>query len=181
MTHRRAPCLPRRRVLCGCAAVAALAIAGCDRGREGAATGPKEIDAGASCSLDGMLLADFPGPKGQIQFADAAEVQWFCDTLKVLSTLLAPEQVRPVRAAWVQDMARADWKAPRGHWIDAKKAYYVLGSRRRGSMGPTAASFGEEAPAQAFAAEWGGRVVRYADLKPDMVDLTGGALHDQKM
>jgi copper chaperone NosL len=30
---------------------------------------PQEITVGTSCSLDGMTLADFPGPKGQIHYA----------------------------------------------------------------------------------------------------------------
>ena len=38
-----------------------------------------------------------------------------------------------------------------------------------------------EADATKFAAEYGGKVLRFADIKADMVDLTGGALHDTKM
>ena len=52
---------------------------------------------------------------------------------------------------YVQDMARADWERPRGHWIDATAAFYVKGSRKHGSMGPTLASFAQEADARAFA------------------------------
>jgi copper chaperone NosL len=48
-------------------------------------------------------------------------------------------------------------------------------------MGPTIGSFAQEADAQAFLQKWGGKLVRFADLKPDMVDLSGGALHDSKM
>ena len=40
-------------------------------------------------------------------------------------------------------------KGVEGNWIDAKKAVYVFGSKRLGSMGPTAASFSSEADAQA--------------------------------
>ena len=72
-------------------------------------------------------------------------------------------------------------RAPRGHWIDARSANDVLGSRRKGSMGATAASFADAAAAQAFQAKHGGRVVAFADLRPEMVDLSGGALHDTKM
>ena len=48
-------------------------------------------------------------------------------------------------------------------------------------MGPTIGSFAQEADATKFAAEYGGKVLRFADIKADMVDLTGGALHDTKM
>jgi len=172
----------RRRLLCGCAALATLALAGCGRKDEaGDAAQPREIAAQSSCSLDGMLLADYPGPKGQILYKGSGEVAWFCDSVELLSTLLKPEQVRPLLAAHVQDMAKADWDKPVGHWIDARQAVYVLGSKREGSMGPTAASFADEAAAKAFAQQWGGHVLHYAEIKPEMVDLTGGALHDSRM
>ena len=29
--------------------------------------------------------------------------------------------------------------------------------------------------------QYGGRLLRYADIKPEMVDLSGGALHDTRM
>ena len=175
--------LNRRRLLCGCAGLATLSLLGCGQSGDAAAgaSAPAEISAQASCSLDGMLLADYPGPKGQIRYDGVAEVQWFCDSVELLSVLIAPEQVRAVVSAHVQDMALADWDQPRGHWIDARQALYVLGSKRHGSMGPTAASFATETAAQAFVQQHGGRLLRYADLKPDMVDLSGGALHDTRM
>ena len=173
--------LNRRRLLCGCAGLAALSLAGC--GQSGAAANgtPAEISPQASCSLDGMLLADYPGPKGQIRYDGVAEVQWFCDSVELLSVLLAPEQVRAVVSAHVQDMGQADWDQPRGHWIDARQALYVLGSKRHGSMGPTAASFATESAAQTFMQQHGGRLLRYAEIQPGMVDLSGGALHDTRM
>lgn len=175
--------LNRRRLLCGCAGLAALSLAGCKPNDQTASDdqAPVAMDSTASCSLDGMLLADFPGPKGQIRYAQDKQVHWFCDTVELLSTLLAPEQVRAVRAAYVQDMGKADWDRPSGHWISARSALFVLGSKRHGSMGPTAASFADEAAAKSFVQTYGGRMLRFSDIKPEMVDLSGGALHDTRM
>ena len=158
-----------------------FALTACEPSGSGAALTPVEINPGTTCDLDGMLLADYPGPKAQIHYAGQAEPVFFCDTVEVLNTLLRPEQVRAVRAAYVQDMARADWDQPRGNWVDAKTAFYVLGSKRHGSMGPTIASFARQEDAQKFTQQWGGRVLPYADIKPEMVDLSGGALHDTRM
>lgn len=172
----------RRRFLGLSAAAAFGALAGCTRGGDaGPAVAPRDFDASTSCELDGMLLADYPGPKAQVIYADAASPAYFCDTVELLSTLLNPEQVRVVQAAYVQDMGRADWEQPRGHWIDARSAFYVRGSRRRGSMGPTLASFAQEADARRFAGEHGGTVLRFDEIRPEMVDLSGGARFDQKM
>ena len=48
-------------------------------------------------------------------------------------------------------------------------------------MGPTIATFAEEADAQRFTGEYGGKVMRFAEIKPEMVDLRGGASHDMHM
>lgn len=178
-------CITRRRAL-GFAALAALSggalLAGCDDKAAGQqAVAPVEIDRTTACELDGMLLADYPGPKAQIHYAGQDRPVFFCDTVELFHTLLAGEQVKPIRAVYVQDMGQADWDEPKGHWIDAKTAFYVLGSKRQGSMGPTIASFAQEADANKFAKEYGGKVLRYGDIKPDMVDLSGGAVHDMRM
>ena len=163
------------------AALAATALTGCGQSATSTAVAPVEISHGTSCALDGMLLADYPGPKAQIHYAGQAGPDFFCDTVEMFNIYLQPEQARPVQALFVQDMGRADWDQPRGHWIDAKSAYYVHGSKRRGSMGPTIASFAQEADAAKFAAEHGGKVYRFADITPDMAALDGGTLHDSNM
>lgn len=140
-----------------------------------------EIDPATTCDLDGMLLADFPGPKAQIHFKDEAKPSFYCDTVEMFNILLKPEQVKVVRAVLVQDMGKADWDRPQGNWFDARTGIYVLGSKRKGSMGPTIASFTQEADAQAFAAKYGGKVLRFAQITRDMVDLSGGAQQDTRM
>jgi copper chaperone NosL len=176
-------CSCRRRQLLGWAALAPLsALVACgERSGTGAALAPLEIDGATSCELDGMLLADYPGPKAQIHYAGVAAPMFFCDTVELFNTLLRPEQVRQVLAVYVQDMGQADWNQPKGHWVDARHAVYVLGSKRHGSMGPTIASFAQEADAKKFIEQWGGKLLRYAEIKPEMVDLSGGALHDTRM
>ena len=179
-----------RRQLLGWAALASVAtftglvgLAGCTQadGNGAQALTPVEIDRSTSCELDGMLLADYPGPKAQVHFAGQDKPSFFCDTVELFNTLLAGEQVRAVKAIYVQDMGQADWNAPQGHWIDGKTAVYVVGGKRTGSMGPTIGSFAQEADAKKFAAEYGGKVLRFAEITPAMVDLSGGAAHDSRM
>lgn len=175
-----------RRQMLGLAALAAFgslgALVGCgERTGEAQSLAPVEIDRSTSCELDGMLLADYPGPKAQVHYAAQDKPSFFCDTVELFNTLLAGEQVRAARAIYVQDMGKADWDHPQGHWIDAKTAFYVLGSKRHGSMGPTIGSFAQEADAAKFAAAHGGKVLRFGEITADMVDLSGGALHDTRM
>lgn len=192
MKHPMPACTCRRRFLrWGSLASAGLALgaagmlgplAGCSP-RESGASGPAplEITAGTVCELDGMLLADYPGPKAQIHRVGVTTPEFYCDTVELFATLLRPEAVHAVAAAYVQDMGRADWEQPQGHWIDARQAFYVRGSKRRGSMGPTLASFAQQADAQRFIDQWGGTLLRYGDIKPEMVDLSGGTKGDGRM
>ncbi len=165
----------------GLAACTALLPAFSVRPPPGSTLSPDATLRRSSLPEPGMLLADYPGPKAQIHYAGQDKPAFFCDTVELFNTLLAGEQVRAVRAVYVQDMGQADWNEPKGHWIDAKAAVYVLGSKRHGSMGPTIASFAQQADATKFAGEYGGKVLRFADIQRDMVDLSGGALHDTRM
>lgn len=178
-------CSCRRRWL-GFAALSVLGapapLTACgDRQAGGASLSPVEFSATTACELDGMLLADYPGPKAQVHFAGTSAPVFLCDTVEMFSMLLQPEQVRKVVAAFVQDMGQADWDQPRSHWTDATRALDVHGSKRMGSMGPTFASFALEADAAKFVAAYGGRLLRYAEVMPEMVDLGGGAKADTRM
>ncbi len=157
--------------------IAILALGGC--GKEPPAA-PHELTGETVCSLDGMLLGDFPGPKGQIQYETGAP-DFFCDTVELLSMVLQPESRRRIRAVYTQDMAETDWQNPRAHWIDARKAFYVVGSSATGSMGPTFASFARRVDAEQFSQARGGRVLRFAEITPDMADLRGGAGGEEDM
>lgn len=176
--------LARRRFAAGLAALAGAAtlplLAACGR-KEAGAAGPLDFRADTTCDLDGMTLSEYAGPKAQVLFTGDERPRFFCDTVEMFALLLRPEQARAVRGAWVQDMATADWDRPAGHWTDAKAAFYVRGSRRRGPMGPTLASFASREGAQRFAAQWGGQVLAFSEVTPEMADLTGGALHDSRM
>ena len=163
------------------ATLAAIALTGCGQSDTATTVVPLTISQNTSCSLDGMLLADYPGPKAQIHYAGQGEPEYFCDTVEMFHTYLNPEQIRAVKGLFVQDMGRADWDEPRDHWIDAKTAFYVHGSKRHGSMGPTIASFALEKDAVKFAGEYGGKLYRFAEVTSDMVILDGGALHDKSM
>lgn len=148
----------------------------------GDAPPPQSVEPGvdAVCTLDGMTLADYPGPKAQIFFGNEPPA-FFCDTVEMFAMVLGPEALRDIRAVYTQDMAQADWEHPRGHWIDARTAFYVTGSTLTGSMGPTFASFAQRAGAEAFAAKYGGKVLAFSEITPEMADLRGGAVHDSGM
>jgi copper chaperone NosL len=155
-----------------------VALAGC--GKDAAQVAAKEPGADTACSLDGMVLKDYPGPKAQIQYAEGAP-DYFCDLMELFGTVLTPEQRRPVAGIFVQDVGKTSWEKPEGHWIDAKTALYVVGSKKAGSMGPTFGAFSSVADAEAFVQKEGGKVLRFEQITPEMVNLHTGGSHDNKM
>lgn len=140
----------------------------------------KELTSETACALDGMLLKDYPGPKAQIHYNDGT-TEFFCDTVEMFSLLLRPESRRRVLAVYTQDMGQTDWRQPSGHWIDARTAFYVQGSKLKGAMGPTFAAFARREDAEAFAGKYGGKALRFDEVTPEMADLRGGAEHDVRM
>ncbi len=161
------------------AAVAVLlALAAC--GETARSLAAREPGDDALCALDGMSIKDYPGPKAQIVFKDG-RIDYFC----TLAELFENDTGRQgVDSSYVQDMGRADWDKPRGHWIPAATAFYVLDSRAQGAMGPTIGTFARQQDAQAFVVREGGRVLDYSQVQRALrasAALGAKAAHDDAM
>jgi copper chaperone NosL len=155
------------------AALALLALVGCDEQKTAAAPPPPhELSADAVGHYCGMNVLEHPGPKGQIILASRAEPVWFSSARDAFAFTLLPEEAKDIRAIYVSDMARApSWEAPGAdNWVEARSAYFVIGSDMRGGMGAAeTAPFSERVAAERFAERHGGRVVNFADMPADYV------------
>lgn len=126
------------------------------------------IESADECHLCGMLISNFSGPKAElfrkgITQADGDQVKKFCSTRDMFSFYLDPENKRNVTTILVHDMSKAPWDAPNdGYFIDARQAWYVVGSSKMGAMGKTLASFSAKTDADAFATEFGGSVIDFS-------------------
>ena len=67
-------------------------------------------------------------------------------------------------------MSNANWDNPGAdNWIEAKKAWYVLGSNRVGGMdAPEAVPFANKEAAKEFIKQYGGQVFNYADVPKNL-------------
>lgn len=150
-----------------------LALSACG-GDEPAAPppSPQAVSADAVGHYCGMTLKDHAGPKGQIFVRGRAAPVWFSSIKQVFAYTLLPEEPKGLAAIYVNDMAAAgpDGVANLKAWVDARQAFYVIGSRFVGGMGAEdAMPFSDQARALAFAQTHGGRVVRFADVPEDYV------------
>lgn len=125
------------------------------------------------CHVCGMLIDGFPGPRGELYQAN--KMHKFCSTRDMLSYYFDPENQHQVQSMFVHDMANSEWNKPDdNHLIDARSAYYVLGSDKEGAMGPTLASFAQQADADAFAQTYGGKVLAFAQLSAEGLQMHSG-------
>lgn len=126
----------------------------------------------------GMNVLEHAGPKGQIILEQIPEAIWFSSARDTLAFTMLPEEPRDIAAIYVSDMGKAtSWEAPGAdNWIDARKAVFVIESKRRGGMGTQeAVPFSREADAKAFADKNGGRLVTFDDMPQDYILGSGDA------
>ena len=88
--------------------------------------------------------------------------------------LLDPERLHNINNAFFHDMAVTPWEHPEEEtYVDARQAWYVVGSNRKGAMGPTLASFSTEQHAQAFADQYGGKLYPFEQLNLQLISAMG--------
>ncbi|GHE86317.1 nitrous oxide reductase accessory protein NosL [Thalassotalea profundi] len=128
------------------------------------------IEAADECHLCGMLISEFPGPKGElfkngISQDEGNKVHKFCSTRDMFSFYLDPENKRNITTILVHDMSKSPWNNPNDeYFIDARSAWFVTGSTQKGAMGATLASFSTKTDAQAFADEFNGHVLAFNEI-----------------
>lgn len=152
------------------AMIVALFLAGCSEPEQQAMEKPDPVhfESGDECHVCGMIITNFDGPKGQAITAREQTTRKFCSTRDMFSWALQPENAKRDHTLYVHDMAQTDWEHPDDTaLIDAREAFFVVGSERTGAMGPTLASFASESSAAEFANEFGGEVVEFEDVTMD--------------
>lgn len=161
------------------AAVALLFMSACsnDEAPQQANNTPIAIESGDECHLCGMVITGYPGPKGELFEGRKNNARKFCSTRDLMSWYLQPENKPNSKEIYVHDMNRSDWNSPNDdHMIDAKSAWFVVGSSMKGAMGPTLASFAQKEAADKFVTEHGGTVLGFEDITMEILN-TGSAMN----
>ena len=131
---------------------------------------PVIIESGDECHLCGMIITRFPGPKGEAFIGNQSTVRKFCSTQDLFAWFLQPENKPNTKQIFVHDMTQTDWDKPDDtKLIDARKAFYVIGSSRQGSMGKTLASFETIEAANDFGNQWGGKIIKFKEITTELL------------
>ncbi|CAN1721633.1 Copper-binding lipoprotein NosL [Hyphomicrobium sp. 1Nfss2.1] len=153
-------------------ALGTIALAACTEEAPKAPPVPRALSAEAVGHYCGMNLLEHKGPKGQIILGSSSEPMWFSSARDAFSFTMLPDEAKDIRAIYVSDMAKApSWDSPGPtNWVDARKAFFVIGSSRQGGMGaPETIPFSDRVAAEKFAVEYGGRVVTFEEVPKDYV------------
>lgn len=145
-------------------AVALFGLNACDDSKQVAKElKPVAFHSGDECHVCGMVIGNFPGPKGEV--VSEKGVHKFCSAAEMLGWWLQPENHMSNAKLYVHDMGRSTWEKPDDQYlIDATTAYYVSGTALKGAMGVVLATFSDKAAAEKLAAEQGGHVLRFEDI-----------------
>ena len=157
---------------------AILAVGGCSGDVPLQTVQPVALTETAIGHYCGMVLLEHPGPKGQIILAGTPEPVWFSSVRDAVAFTMLPEEPKGIAAIYVSDMGVApSWDEPgTENWIEARQAFFVVGSAMRGGMGAEEAiPFSTETAADDFVRENGGEVVGFPDIPRDYVLGTASA------
>ncbi|MDI5892769.1 nitrous oxide reductase accessory protein NosL [Halomonas rhizosphaerae] len=156
------------------ALLASLLLSGCGESEPEDLAAAQPIEAGDSCHVCGMLIEEFPGPKGEAFLDSQGEALKFCSTMDLFAFLKQPENETRLSHAYVHDIGVPPWGEPSDEaFIRAEEAWYVVGHDRRGAMGHTLASFAEQADAETFRKAHGGELVAYEEIDLDLLGRLG--------
>ncbi|MDP2122120.1 MAG: nitrous oxide reductase accessory protein NosL [Hoeflea sp.] len=162
---------------------AAISLAACSEQQSSAEVPlPVALSEEAVGHYCNMTILEHTGPKAQIHLANNPHPLWFSQVRDGIAFIRSPEETYEAVVVYVNDMGKAsDWDFPGFEtWIDAREAWFVIGSRKTGGMGtPEVIPFGTEQTASGFADENGGLVVRLAEI-PDAYVLGPNGLDEDK-
>lgn len=154
-------------------AAALFVLAGCSAQEEVVPPAPFALTADAMGRYCGMNVLEHAGPKGHIILSHLPdEPIWFSSARDTIAFTMLPDEPKNIAAIYVSDMAVApSWEEPGAeNWIDAKTAYYVIGSDMLGGMGAMeAVPFSVESAAVEFAQANGGEVVGFENIPSDYI------------
>lgn len=137
---------------------------------------PQYVQRSARCPVCGMYPYRSPQWMGQIVFNDqtASTFDSPVDMFRFLNNMvLFDKQHKPadVGAIWVADFGT---KA----WVDARKAFYVIGSKALGPMNdPNLPAFATREAADAHINAQGGKVLLFGEVTREVIKSLSGGQH----
>jgi copper chaperone NosL len=154
-----------------CALLIVLLLAACEKSQPVEVPSAQKLTREANGYYCLMTVVDHKGPKAQIILSGQQQALWFTSVRDAIAFTLSPEEPKNIAVIYVNDMSNANWDDPgASNWIDARKAWYVLGSDHSGGMGaPEAVPFASKVKAELFAEQQGGTVYAFVSIPQEYI------------
>lgn len=157
-----------------------VVLGACDSSREGTtaqkASSPRDIST-QECAACGMVVREQPAPRGQLVHSDGSRA-FFCSLGDMAQYMAAPSPHGGPETVFVEVLDPAlppsETASDARPWLDASRAFYVLGVPRSGIMGPPVLAYPTHTGASAIAEESGGYVADFSTMRARVID---GSLH----
>ena len=147
-------------------------LAACGRDVEAEKPAPVALTQDAAGHYCQMIILDHDGPKSQAHLLNNGNPLWFSQVRDALAFMKSPDKTFEITVVYVNDIGAAPSWSDMGvdNWIEAKTAFYVVGSDAKGGMGaPEFVPFAEIEKANDFAKERGGKVLSFDEISAEMV------------
>lgn len=151
-----------------------LLLGACGNNQKSAPQLAVDITPEDTCAVCGMYVYGSPGPRAEAYIQGRKLPLKFDSTRDFLAFVLQPENKRILQHTFVQETANLDWQHPSNaasSFIDASSAWYVAWQPLAGAMGPTLASFAKRTDAVAFVQKYGGEVLDFDQVTPELISL----------
>jgi len=192
MTDRTPTARSRRAFLATSGLAGVGALAGCLGGKTDApATDPVALTGTKQCEVCGMIIEQHPGPTAQFFYGgggpDHEGPAWFCSAWEGFQyDFQADDRGWTSEGGYVTDYSTVDYEVSTDggeQFISAHlepaafspvdDVVYVVDSGVKGAMGDDLVPFGEREDADAFAEKYGGEVVGYDAVTPELIGQIG--------
>jgi len=119
-----------------------------------------------------MTVINHKGPKGQIHLKNNTKTIWFSSVRDTIAFTLLPEEPKDIEVIYVSDMSTLNsWEDTNNiTWINAKNAFYVIGSSKLGGMGVSEViPFKTKTNADLFVKQHGGNIINFDNIPKNYV------------
>ena len=179
----------RRHVLAATAGLT-VGLAGCLGGDGGDPPAAVSLGEDATCDVCGMVIPQHPGPTAEVFYADGRPAGHdnparFDSTWEAFQFDFEHEDWTR-EAFYVTDYTAVDYEIrtdgdqqvvsthyDASSFVDATEVTFVAGSSVVGAMGEDLIAFSDEADAEAFQGEYGGDLVTFEEVSPELLSTLG--------
>jgi len=127
------------------------------------------VPADVRCSVCGMFVAKYPNWLAQIQYGTSGKTKFFDGVKDMMVFYFEPQKYGGASREAIVGIFVKDYYSLK--WLEAQKAFYVVGSDIYGPMGHELIPFASEEAAESFYKDHHGKeILTFDDITPELIE-----------